>query len=88
MCAAVIDDFCAMLGTATGNLVLTLGARGGAYLGGGIVPRLRPWLARSRFRERFEAHGRLSDYLAAVPCYVVTAEYPALEGALASLENT
>ena len=85
ICVTVIDDFFAMLGTATGNLVLTLGARGGAFIGGGIVPRLAEQIGHSRFRERFEAHGRLSDYLADVPCYMVTAPYPALEGALASL---
>lgn len=85
ICVTVLDDFFAMLGTATGNLVLTLGARGGAYIGGGIVPRLLDEIGESRFRERFEAHGRLTDYLADVPCFVVTAEYPALEGALASL---
>ncbi|WP_423821232.1 glucokinase [Salinisphaera sp. SPP-AMP-43] len=87
MCVTVLDDFCAMLGTAAGNLVLTLGARGGAYIGGGIVPRLQSMIGNSRFRERFEAHGRLSEYLADIPCFIVTAEYPALEGALASLDN-
>ncbi len=87
ICVTVVDDFFAMLGTATGNLVLTLGARGGAYIGGGIVPRLAERIGASRFRERFEAHGRLSDYLADVPCYMVTAPYPALEGALASLSS-
>lgn len=87
VCVQVLDDFCAMLGTITGSLVLTLGARGGAYVGGGIVPRLQSFLGQSRFRQRFEAHGRLSDYLADVPCYIVTARYPALEGALAALEN-
>lgn len=87
ICVQVLDDFCAMLGTATGNLVLTLGARGGAYIGGGIAPRLQSFLAKSQFRERFETHGRLTDYLSDVPCYIVTAKYPALEGALAALEN-
>lgn len=85
--ARVIDDFCAMLGTVAGNLALTLGARGGTYLGGGILPRLHKTLEQSRFRERFEGHGRLTDYLARIPCYIVTAKYPALEGALASLDK-
>lgn len=83
----VMGDFCAMLGTITGNLALTLGARGGTYLGGGILPRLHKMLEQSRFRERFEGHGRLTDYLARIPCYIITARYPALEGALASLDK-
>ena len=34
-----IAMFCAMLGTVAGNLALTLGARGGIYIAGGIVPK-------------------------------------------------
>ena len=40
LCAEATSMFCAMLGTMAGNLALTLGARGGIYIGGGIVPRL------------------------------------------------
>jgi glucokinase len=87
ICRAVLDDFCAILGTVAGNLVLTLGARAGVYIGGGIAPRLLSMLEASAFRSRFEAHGRLSAYLAAVPSYVITAKYPALLGALAALEQ-
>ena len=47
--------FCAMLGTVAGNLALTIGARGGVYIAGGIVPKLGEAFAQSRFRERFEA---------------------------------
>lgn len=69
ICRTVLHDFCAMLGTVTGNLVLTIGARGGAYVGGGIVPRLKSIFADSPFRERFETHGRLTDYLRDVPLH-------------------
>lgn len=85
-CRAVLDDFCALLGTVAANLVLTLGARAGVYIGGGIIPRMLSFLEHSGFRERFENHGRLSAYLAAVPSYVVVADYPALLGALAALD--
>lgn len=87
ICRNVLDDFCAMLGTVVGNVVLTLGARGGAFIGGGIVPRLAPIFADSPFRERFETHGRLTGYLEDVPCHIVTAQYPALVGALAALQR-
>jgi glucokinase len=72
--------FCAILGTAAANLVVTLGARGGCYIGGGIVPRLGPYFARSPFRARFESKGRFSSYVAAVPTYVIEAQTPALRG--------
>ena len=72
--------FCAMLGTVAGDLALTLGARGGIYVAGGIVPRLGQRFADSAFRRRFEAKGRLSPYLAAIPTYVVTHPIPAFLG--------
>lgn len=85
ICAEVLETFCAMLGTAAGNLVLTLGARAGVYIGGGIVPQLGEYFERSGFRASFEHRGRFSTYLAAVPSYVIHAERPALLGAAAAL---
>ncbi|SCK11323.1 glucokinase [Vogesella sp. LIG4] len=86
-CEKVLAHFCAMLGTAAGNLALTLGAVGGVYIGGGIVPRFGDMFARSAFRERFEAKGRFRDYLAAVPVYVIHSAYPALTGVQAALAD-
>ena len=85
-CAEVVGMFCEMLGTAAGNLALTLGARGGVYIGGGIVPRLGEFFDRSAFRARFEAKGRFNAYLAAIPTWVITADHPALRGAAAALD--
>lgn len=84
-CVEVLELFCGMLGTAAGNLALTLGARGGVYIGGGIVPRLGDFFDRSAFRARFEAKGRFSDYLATIPSWVITAVNPALRGVAAAL---
>jgi hypothetical protein len=36
-----------------GNNALIFGARGGAYIAGGIVPRITKVLDRSEFRQRF-----------------------------------
>ncbi|UOP04150.1 glucokinase [Conchiformibius kuhniae] len=82
-----VDVFCGALGTAAGNLALTLGARGGVYLCGGIVPRLRDDFAQSPFRARFEHKGRFSAYLAAIPAYIVLAQHPGLTGASAALRQ-
>ncbi|HUH85198.1 MAG TPA: glucokinase [Stellaceae bacterium] len=79
--------FCAMLGTIAGSLALTLGARGGVYIAGGIVPRLGPTFVASDFRARFEAMGRFRTYLAAIPTYVVTHPTPAFPGLVALLEQ-
>jgi glucokinase len=81
-----LNLFCAMLGSVAGNLALTLGARGGVYVGGGIVPRLGAWFDGSPFRERFETKGRFQPYLSALPVWVITsAQSPALMGAARAL---
>lgn len=82
-----LELFCGFLGSVAGNLALTLGARGGVYIGGGIVPRLGAWFDASPFRERFEAKGRFQPYLAAIPCWVIDASAtPALYGAARALD--
>ena len=82
-----LDLFCGFLGSVAGDLALTLGARGGVYIGGGIVPRLGAWFGQSTFRARFEAKGRFQPYLAAIPCWVIHADAsPALQGAARALD--
>jgi glucokinase len=85
LCRDATAMFCAMLGTVAGNLALTLGAQGGVYLAGGIVPRLGDRFIESGFRQRFEAKGRLSAYMAAIPTFVVTHPLPAFLGCAAVL---
>lgn len=85
-CAEAVDVFCAILGTAAGNLAVTLGAMGGIYIGGSIVPRLGTLFDRSRFRARFEDHGRHSAYLGEIPTYVITAEQATFSGVAAILD--
>ncbi|MEO5732071.1 MAG: glucokinase [Rubrivivax sp.] len=85
LCRRTLDTFCALLGSFAGNVALTFGARGGVYIGGGIVPRLGRLFFDSDFRQRFEAKGRLDDYLQAVPTAVITDTLAALEGAAHAL---
>jgi glucokinase len=80
-----VECFCGILGTFAGNLAVTLGALGGLYIGGGVVLKLGDLFLRSSFRERFEAKGRFAPYLANVPTYIITAEYPAFLGVSAIL---
>jgi len=87
-CVEVVELFFAFLGSVAGNLALTLGARGGMYIGGGIVPRLGDWIDRSSFRERFVAKGRFRAYLEAIPTWLIHAETsPALIGAANALDE-
>ncbi len=80
-CAEALSIFCQLLGSCAGNLVLTLGAEGGVYIGGGIVPRLGEFFVQSDFRAEFEAKGRMQAYLEKVPSFVIQSPYPALVGA-------
>lgn len=80
-CEEALHIFCSLLGSCAGNLVLTLGAEGGIYIGGGVVPRLGEFFVQSQFRHEFEAKGRMQGYLEKVPSYVIHSPYPALVGA-------
>ncbi|MES2127320.1 MAG: glucokinase, partial [Pseudomonadota bacterium] len=80
LCLEVLECFCGMLGGVAANLAVTLGAFGGIFIGGGIVPRMGEWFATSPFRARFEAKGRFSDYLGNIPTYVITTPNPAFFG--------
>lgn len=80
-----LSMFCGILGSVAGNLALTLGARGGVYIGGGIVPKVLDFFSCSSFRKRFEQHGRYTQYLSDIPTNVIISKYPALTGAAISL---
>jgi glucokinase len=85
LCMEVIDCFCGMLGTLASNVAVTLGTLGGIYIGGGVVPHLGDYFARSAFRARFESKGRFDAYMQKIPTYVITAPYPAFVGVAAIL---
>lgn len=80
-CGATLARFCAILGAVAGDVALTMGARGGIYIAGGIAPRILPFLKASPFRERFERKGRFQPYMEAIPTKVILHEQAALLGA-------
>lgn len=86
-CVATIDTFCALLGGFAGNVALTVGARGGVFVAGGIALLLGDTLVQSRFRERFEAKGRFRAYLAPIATQLVVAPHAALAGVAQGLSN-
>lgn len=87
LCIQTLDVFCNMLGTAASNLAVTLGATGGIYIGGSIVPRLGEFFDRSGFRQRFERKGRFTQYVSHIPTYVITAAEATFLGASAILDT-
>ncbi|RYF12896.1 MAG: glucokinase [Deltaproteobacteria bacterium] len=86
-CSRTLDLFCALLGGFCGNVALTLGSRGGMFIGGGIVPRLGERFFSSDFRRRFEAKGRFQPFLAGIPTALITDTLNALSGAAMALEQ-
>lgn len=80
-----IQQFFKILGQYAGNLALIVGALGGVYIGGGIVPRLLPLIHRSPFRASFEDKGRFHDFNIKIPTFVIKMAHPGLLGAAVSL---
>ena len=79
--------FCEVLGSTTGNLALTYGARGGVYIAGGVVPRFEDFFVNSPFRQCFENKGRFATYLKPIPVYLVTHANLGLLGAAKKLQS-
>lgn len=83
----VLEQFSCWLGRVAGNNVLTLGARGGVYIVGGVVPRFADLFMASGFARSFADKGCMSDYLTGIPVWLVTAPYPGLMGAGVALQQ-
>lgn len=84
---AVVEQFCRFFGRVVGNSVLTLGARGGVYIVGGVIPRFAELFMRSGFVASLSDKGVMSDYLAGIPVWLVTAEFSGLLGAGVALQQ-
>lgn len=86
-CRDALALFFAMLGTVAANLALSVGARGGVFIAGGILPRMAEAFGQSAFRSRFEAHGAFGPYLAAIPTHLVLHPHPAFLGLASLIEH-
>ncbi|WP_226668748.1 glucokinase [Microbulbifer aggregans] len=87
LCRETLIDFLNFLGSAAGDAALYYVARGGVFLGGGVLPRIESLLPESAFEQRFVTKGRLGNWLQGVRVDVLKAGYPALIGAAAWLED-
>lgn len=66
-----MDLFVAILGAEAGNLALTLAAKNGVYIGGGIAPQILPFLKKDLFMQSFLSKGPLSRFVADIPVSVI-----------------
>lgn len=80
-----LNMFCEGIGSAAGNLALTLGAKGGIYIAGGVIPKFQDFFVKSDFRHKFEEKGRFVNYLKPIPVFLVTRSNLGLVGAAKKL---
>lgn len=87
MSRRVCDLFCAILGAYAGDVAVLAGARGGVYLGGGILPKIRSLLEASAFEARFTRRGPMTRYASAIPVSLILSDSAPLLGAAALAER-
>lgn len=80
-----LDQFVVWLARIAGDAAMTMQAKGGVYLAGGIVPSLIDALRQGTFRAIFENRGKLAHVMRPIPVYVIVDRFPALRGCAAAL---
>jgi glucokinase len=81
ICEKTLSLFVELYGALAGNLALQFLAKGGVYLGGGIVPRILPLLEQGSFMQAFLEKGRFKSFLTDTPVKVILNDRSALLGA-------
>ncbi len=82
-----VERFVSIYGAEAGNLALKALAVNGVYVGGGIAPRILPFLRDGRFLEAFTAKGRLTALMTRIPVRIVTDDRAGLWGAYARAQE-
>ncbi len=80
-CALAAKMLLSILAAEAGNLALKVMARGGVYVGGGMVRRLLPLLSAAEFMQVFTNKGAMGELLAAMPVHVIHDDSVGLLGA-------
>ena len=81
LCRAAVNLFVSIYGAEAGNLALTLMARGGVWIGGGIAPNILPHVKEPLFIEAFLAKGRMQPLLETMPVRLILNDEVGLLGA-------
>jgi glucokinase len=80
-CVHALNIFAEIYGAEAANLALKFLSFGGLYVGGGIAPKILPFLQQGRFMQAFFNKGRLNAVLERMPVRVSLNEETALLGA-------
>ena len=81
ICKKTLELFVSILGAEAGNLALNGLTTGGMYLGGGIPPKILPFLEAETFMRSFASKGRMRYLLTDIPVKVILNPKAALIGA-------
>ena len=79
LCIRTLELFAAIYGAEAGNLALKTMAVGGVYIGGGVAPKILPFLEKF-FMNHFLAKGRFASLLSTMPVRVSLRQDTALIG--------
>ena len=71
MAVQALEVFCGAMGSVAGLLALLYGAHGGVLLAGGVLPRIKGFLLKSSFMERFVGSGPMRSLLEQIPVKLV-----------------
>jgi glucokinase len=81
ICERALELFVSSYGAEAGNLALRAKATGGIYVGGGIAPKILKKLRDPTFMRAFTDKGRYTEFLSAIPVWVILNNESALQGA-------
>ena len=82
-----LDQFITWLARIAGDAAMTMQARGGVYLAGGIAPSIVEALKTGTFRTIFQEKGRLAHVMRPIPVYVIVDRFPAFKGCAAAIAD-
>ena len=82
-----LEQFITWLARIAGDAAMTMQAKGGVYLAGGIAPSIVEQLRTGPFRAIFEEKGRLAHVMRPIPIYVIIDGFPAFKGCAAAIAD-
>lgn len=82
LCSETLRLFCEIYGAEAGNLALKSISLGGVYIGGGIAPKIAPFMGNGIFMEAFKMKGRFSTLLSSISVKMSLDPQTALMGSL------
>ena len=80
-CEKALEELVSFYGAIAGNVALQLMTRGGLYIGGGIAPKILPFIKSGLFMESFHSKGRFKSFMREIPVKVILNDKASLLGA-------